>query len=39
MKCAVEMDSGVMIQVPNSMTIGSSILVTLRLLPQQFERL
>jgi hypothetical protein len=39
MEYAVEMATGSMIYIPNFMTIGSGIQVTLRLLPQQFELL
>jgi hypothetical protein len=39
MECAVEMGSGGMIDVLSSMTIGSRMYATLRLIPQQFERL
>jgi hypothetical protein len=39
MKCAVEIDSDGMINIPSSMTIDPGIEVTLRLIPQQSERL
>jgi hypothetical protein len=39
MTYAVEIDLGGMIYVLSSLTIGSVIYVTLRLLLQQFERL
>jgi hypothetical protein len=39
MKCAIEMGSGGVINIPSFMTIDSGIEVTLSLLPQQFERL
>jgi hypothetical protein len=37
-KCATEMGSGGMRQVPSSVRIGLGIEVTLRWVPQQFER-
>jgi hypothetical protein len=39
MKHVVEVSLGSMMYLPNFMTMGSDIQITLRLLPQKFERL